>query len=140
LLTGHQVSIPNDELARNDVENVGRRPHIRKIEDIPLALDIAPDKAARAVDIVSEMLKDHEGMEPQYPPRVFLSDVRRDCINLRIIYWYHPPRYWDFADFCDRIIRKILEAFAAEGIRIARPAMTSYVALDGEQPLEIRNS
>jgi len=45
LLTGHQVSIPNDELARNDVENVGRRPHIRKNENIPLALDIAPEKA-----------------------------------------------------------------------------------------------
>jgi MscS family membrane protein len=139
LLTGHQVSIPNDELARNDVENVGRRPHIRKIENIPLALDISSDKAARAIEIVSELLKDHEGMEPQYPPRVFLSDVCRDCINLRIIYWFHPPKYWDFADFCGRVIRRILVAFEAEGIRIARPAVTSYMALDGEQPLEIKN-
>ena len=139
LLTGNQVSIPNDELARKDIENIGRRPHIRKNENIPLALDIDPEKAARALEIVSELLKDHEGMMPEYPPRVFLSDVRRDCINLRIIYWYYPPEYWEFAEFSGRVICQILKAFKAEGIRIARPAVTSYMALDGDNPLEIKS-
>jgi MscS family membrane protein len=38
LLTGHQVTIPNDTLACNDVENVGRRPFIRRVSNIQIPL------------------------------------------------------------------------------------------------------
>jgi hypothetical protein len=69
-----------------------------------------------------------------------LSDVRRDCINLRIIYWYHPAKYWDFADFGGRVICRILKAFEAEGIRIARPAVTNYLGLDEDKPVEVKSS
>ena len=39
LLTGHLVTIPNDTLARTDIENVGRRPYIRRVADMRIPLD-----------------------------------------------------------------------------------------------------
>ncbi|MFT5325858.1 MAG: MscS family membrane protein, partial [Planctomycetaceae bacterium] len=38
-LTGHQVTIPNEEMARAEIENVGRRPYIRRSTTIELPSD-----------------------------------------------------------------------------------------------------
>jgi len=47
LLTGHQTSIPNDEMARIDIENIGQRPHIRRLTNIGITYDTQPEKFKR---------------------------------------------------------------------------------------------
>jgi MscS family membrane protein len=125
LLNGHQASIPNEEMARTDIENVGRRPFIRRVSEIPLTIDIPSDKAQKAVGIVKEILKDHEGMNPEFPPRVWLNDFERDHLELKMIYWYHPPDYWNYTSHADRVNRDILDAFERAGITMALPAFTT---------------
>ena len=63
LLTGHQVTVPNDELSRSHIENVGRRPHIRRISDIHIPLDTRRQKIDEAVTIIRTALDEHEGMD-----------------------------------------------------------------------------
>ena len=135
LLSGHQASIPNEELARTEIENVGRRPFIRRVTDIPLAIDIGSAKAKKAVKIVQELLEDHEGFNPDFPPRVWLNDFERDHLELRMIYWYHPPNYWDYTAHADQVNRQILDAFEAAGITIALPAFTTRVDASSDVPL-----
>lgn len=135
LLTGHQVSIPNEEMARSDIENIGRRPHIRRSAKIAIPLDTPPDKALRAVDIIREILTQHEGQSPEYPPRVYLSDFNRDSLNIHMFYWYHPPDYWDFMAFSQKVNVEIMQRFESEGIRLALPASTTYVSQDEEHPV-----
>ena len=127
LLNGHQAIIPNEDMARSDIENIGRRPFIRRVTDIPLSIGISSAKAQKAVEVVQELLKDHEGLNPDFPPRVWLNDFERDHLELRLIYWYHPPDYWKFTEHADRVNRQILEAFEAGGITIALPAFTSRI-------------
>jgi MscS family membrane protein len=127
LLNGHQASIPNEEMARTNIENIGRRPYIRRVSEIPLAIDIPSAKAQKAVEIVKEILKDHEGMKPEFQPRVWLNDFQRDHLQLKMIYWYHPPNYWDYTTHADLVNRNILDAFEKEGIAIALPAFTTRV-------------
>jgi len=127
LLNGHQASIPNESMARDDIENIGRRPFIRRITDIPLSVSISSAKAKKAVEIVQELLKNHEGLNPDFPPRVWLNNFERDHLELRLIYWYHPPEYWKFTEHADLVNRQILEAFEAAGIDIALPAFTTRV-------------
>ena len=138
LLNGHLASIPNEEMARSDIENVGRRRHIRRTADIPLPLDLSGEKARRAVDIVREILDHHEGSEPDFPPRVYMSEWKRDCLQLRLIYWYHPPDYWEFQAFSQRVNMQILESFESEGIKLALPSSTTFMASADERPLELR--
>jgi len=138
LLTGHQASIPNDEIERAEIENIGRRPHIRRRQNIRLAIDTPPEKIERAVNIIREILHDHEGMKEDYPPRVYFDRFRDDALNIVMFYWYHPPEYWDFLDFSERTNNAILRAFEKEGIRLALPASTSFLAgAEGEQPLMV---
>jgi MscS family membrane protein len=132
LLTGHQTSIPNEQMASSDVENIGRRPHIRRVGDLPLSLDISAEQAERAVGIVAAILDHHEGMAEGRPPRVMLSEFSRDALNLRFFYWFGPPDYWRFMAFGERVNKEILTQFEREGIRLALPASKVFVAKEAE--------
>ncbi len=134
LLNGHQAIIPNEDMARSDIENIGRRPFIRRVTDIPLSTDISAVKAEKAVEIISALLENHEGLNPEFPPRVWLNDFERDHLCLRMIYWYHPPNYWDFTAHAERVNRKILDTFEKEGIRIAVPAFTTRLTDSSGSP------
>ncbi|MEM9353253.1 MAG: mechanosensitive ion channel family protein [Planctomycetota bacterium] len=122
LLTGHQVSVPNEEMARLQIENIGRRPHIRRIGDLALPLDTPPDKVRRALEIVTGVLETHEGQPADFPSRIFFDQVNRDALNLRFIYWYEPADYWAYVDFSQRFNLQVLDEFEKEGIELALPA------------------
>lgn len=135
LLNGHQAVIPNETMARADIENIGRRPFIRRVSNIRLPVDIGSDKAEKSVSILQDLLKDHEGMNPDFPPRVWISEFADDHLELRMIYWYHPPNYWDFTAHADQTNRRILDAFEKADIPIALPAFTTKVEDQSGSPV-----
>ena len=139
LLTGHQVTIPNDELARADIENVGRRPHIRRVTDIRIPLDTPVDKLAKALELVRETMDNHEGMPAELPPRVSFNEFNADSFNIRVICWYAPPKYWEFLAFCERVNMELCRAFEAEGIQFSLPMRVTHTSLDSEkEPIEVQ--
>ncbi len=139
LLTGHQVTIPNGELAGTDIENVGRRPHIRKISDIHIPLDTPREKLEKAIAIIRAALNSHEGMDPKFPARVFFTDFVPTAFNIRVIYWYNPPNYWDFLAFSEKINLEILRAFEEQGIQFSLPFRVAYTSVENEEkPIEVR--
>ena len=125
LLNGHQASIPNEAMARDDIENVGRRPFIRRVSNLRLPVSIGTNNAEKAVHVIQDLLKDHEGFDPGFPPRVWLNEFRDDHIELRVIYWYHPPNYWDYTAHADVLNRQILDGLKGIGVSIALPAFTT---------------
>jgi MscS family membrane protein len=137
LLTGHLTTIPNDEMARIDIENIGSRPHIRRLTNITIPYDTPPDKVERSVKIIENILEDHEGMSPEFPPRVYFNEFNPYSLNILMIYWYHPPAYWDFLAFNQRINTQIMHEFENEGIDFAFPTTTTYLASDDHRPLQL---
>jgi MscS family membrane protein len=133
-LDGHLVTIPNGEMASRTIHNIGKRPYIRRVMDIRVASDTPFEKVQRGLEILRQLLTDHEGMEEGFPPRVFLHDFLETALNIRAIYWYHPPAYWDFCDFSERLNLQIVQKFRAEGIRFALPSQRLVVAGDSEKP------
>jgi len=127
-LDGHLVTIPNGELANKAIQNIGRRPYIRRILTIGVTYGTSPDKLKRAVAIVKELLDGHEGMSPDFPARVHFTDFAAYSLNIQVIYWYHPPDYWAFMAFTERLLLQVQERFAAEGIEFAFPTQTLHVA------------
>lgn len=136
-LDGHLVTIPNGELARMTVQNIGKRPYIRRLFNIDITYDTPPRKVEKAVSIIKDILKDHEGMKPDFPPRVFFNEFNSDSLNILVIYWYHPPEYWDFMQFSEKVNFEILNRFNSEGIDFAFPTQTLYLAGDEKRPLNI---
>jgi MscS family membrane protein len=137
LLTGHQTTIPNDEMARIDIENIGRRPHIRRLTNIALRYDTPLEKIEKAVRIIEDVLENHEGMDPEFPPRVYFNEFNKDSLNIIMLYWYHPPAYWDFLAFNQRVNTRVMREFEKEGIKFALPSTTTYLTQDDGQPLHL---
>ena len=96
LLTGHQTTIPNEEMAKIDIENIGLRPHIRRLASIGITYDTPPEKIEKAVEIILKILGNHEGMDPELPPRAYFSEYNPYSLNISVLYWYHPADYWGY--------------------------------------------
>lgn len=127
LLNGHQATLPNEEMARTDIENIGRRKHIRRKCDLRLPIDTPPEKVEEALEIVRDLLDGHEGIHEDYPPRVFFTEILPDSLNLRFIYWYHPPDYWEFLRFSENLNLEIQRRFKSSEISFAVPLRLQQV-------------
>ena len=134
---GHLVTIPNGELANQMIENIGRRPFIRRIANLTITYDTPPEKVQEALEIARNLLKDHEGMNPKFPPRVFFNEFNDASLNLFMIYWYHPAEYWRYMAFTEKLNMELLQRFNAAGIEFAFPTQTLYLAGDPARPLNI---
>ena len=137
LLTGHQTTIPNDEMAKIDVENIGQRPHIRRLTNIGITYDTPPEKIEKAVELILKILDNHEGMDPEFPPRAYFSEYNPYSLNISVLYWYHPADYWGYMKFSQWVNLQIAREFQKEGIKFAFPTSTTYLSQDDSQPLYI---
>lgn len=136
-LTGHLVTVPNDRIVTSSIENISKRPHIRWLTNITITYDTPPEKVRRAVEILEDILRDHEGMHPDFPPRVFFNGFNDWSLNIMVIAWYHPPDYWAYQAWLQKTCMKILEEFEKEGIEFAFPTRTVYLAHDERRRLAL---
>jgi len=127
-LNGHLITVPNAEIASKTIQNIGQRPYIKRVTNITITYDTPPAKVDRAIEIIKHILDNHEGMIPEFPPRVYFSDFNDWSLNIMMIYWYTPPNYWDYMVFSEKVNRQILEQFNNEGIEFAFPTQTLYHA------------
>lgn len=138
LLTGHQVTVPNDELTRRDIENVGRRHYIRRIANIHVPLDTPREKLEKAVERIRKILDNHDGMAPEYPPRVFFFDFNPASFSIRIMYWYTPPDYWEYLAFSERINFQIFRSLDEQGIKFSLPLRVAHTSIDSKEiPVQV---
>ena len=138
-LAGHLVTLPNSLLSSEPVENVTRRPYIRRVLELGVTYDTAPDKLQQAVDILGEMLdarKEHFAEDK--PPRVYFSEFGAASLNIVVHYWYVPPEWYDFLQFNHDFNMELLRRFNEEQIEFAFPTQTLYVRQDSPLVAGIR--
>ena len=157
LLNGNLTSVPNEKMVTLEIENIGRRPYIRRTFNICVTYNTPPDKIIRAVQILGEILavpqkpnaevansndmsSDNSTGEinklhpneaihkPDFPPRIYFSDFNADSLNIYVSYWYHPPEWWEYNEHAHWINLQIKERFNAEGIEFAFPTQTIHLA------------
>jgi MscS family membrane protein len=134
-LEGHLVTVPNGELANKTIQNIGKRPYIRRIVNLTITYDTQLEKIDRALELVKDILNNHEGMHEDFPPRVYFNDFNPASLNIMVIYWYHPPNYWDFMAFTERFNKEVFCRFSEESIDFAFPTQTLYLAGDPSRPI-----
>lgn len=131
-LDGVLVTIPNSKIVEQSVQNISRRPNLRRITDVSITYDTPPDKVLRAVQILKEILNEPEVSAKfdweKFPPRVHFNEMRSDTLNLQMIYWYNDPTdWWGFQALGQKINYEILRRFGEEKIELAFPTRTLYV-------------
>ncbi|MHC4395181.1 MAG: mechanosensitive ion channel family protein [Planctomycetota bacterium] len=131
-LQGHLVTIPNSVIANTAVENVGRRPFIRRTSNITITYDSGHKKAEKAVGIIKEVLADIPEIngDSERPPRVYFSDFNDWSLNIYMSYWVKPADYWVYQEVNERVNLEIMKRFEAAQIEFAFPSQTLYVKKD----------
>ena len=139
LLNGHLVTLPNNHVATTDIENVSSRASIRVDGQIYIPLDTPLEQVEKAASIVRENLKDHEGMSPEQPPRVYFDKFDATAFRITFIYWYSPPNYWDCCEFGQQLNFAIFREFEEHGIQFSLPFRHSFWKFDDQQgPVDVR--
>ena len=128
-LQGHLVTIPNSVITNSCVENIGRRPFIRRTSNITITYDSCHTKTKRAVEIIKEVLANVPQLntDPERPPRVYFSDFNDWSLNIYMSYWIKPPDYWLYHQVNEQVNFEIMRRFEAEQIEFAFPTQTLYV-------------
>ncbi len=128
-LQGHLVTIPNSVITNSCVENIGRRPYIRRTSNITVTYDSGHTKAKKAVEIIKEVLADvpEVNTDPERPPRVYFSDFNDWSLNIYMSYWVKPADYWLYHQVNEQVNFEIMKRFEAEQIEFAFPTQTLYV-------------
>ena len=67
---------------------------------------------------------------------MFFNEFNAASFNILVIYWYHPPGYWDYLEHAQWINVQITERFNAEGIDFAFPQRL-HLAGDDKRPLTV---
>ena len=131
-LQGHLVTVPNSVIANSLVENVGKRPFIRRTSNITITYDSGHAKAKKAVEIIKEVLADVPELntDAEKPPRVYFSDFNDWSLNIYMSYWVKPADYWLYHQVNERVNFELMKRFEAEQIEFAFPSQTLYVKKD----------
>ena len=126
---GHLVTIPNSAIVNTAVENIGRRPFIRRTSNLTITYGSGHEKAGRAVEVVKEVLAEvpEVNTDPGRPPRVYFSDFNDWSLNIYMSYWVKPPDYWLYHEVNERVNFEIMKKFEAEKIEFAFPSQTLYM-------------
>ncbi len=131
-LQGHLVTVPNSVITNSMVENIGRRPFIRRTSNITITYDSGERGAKRAVEIIKEILAGvpEINTDPGRPPRVYFNEFNDWALNIYMSYWVKPPDYWLYQQVNERVNLEIMKRFEAEKIEFAFPSQTLYVKKD----------
>jgi MscS family membrane protein len=139
-LDGHLTAIPNEKMATMEIENIERRDYIRRKTRLRIANGTPREKLQQALATVRDVLKDHEGMTANRPPRVYFEEFNPDSLSIVMFYWYEPPDYWAFCEFGERINLEIVRRFAEAGIKLAPPTSMTQITNEAGEPLELTPS
>jgi MscS family membrane protein len=110
-LAGHRVSIPNANIVSGVVENISRRPAIRRSFAVLLTRNQPAAKVEEAIAAIRAALEAEGLREPLFvpiagetrPPQVFLSDFQQEGYQLTVTYWYSPPDMNAFAAHAEQV-------------------------------------
>lgn len=144
--TGALVTVPNSMLLNEPVENIGRRPYVRRMNNIKVPCDTSLEKVKEAVQILRDILDEpgiREKINPvigfdPHPPRVFFNDFNADSLNIAMVYWFAPPDWWSYMEHAQKVNLRILEEFERAGIELAFPSQTVYLAGDQKRQLALQ--
>jgi len=131
-LEGHLVTVPNSVIANTAVENVGRRPFIRRTSNITITYGSGHKKAQRAVELIKEVLAGvpEVNTDSEKPPRVYFSDFNDWSLNIYMSYWVKPADYWVYQKVNERVNLEIMKRFETAQIEFAFPSQTLYLKKD----------
>lgn len=122
------VSLPNGKLADSRIESVAARDRIRFHATLGLSYDAKPGQIRAIVAAVRALLNDHPGISRLDPVQVHFRELTDSSLNVVVNAWFATGDWAEFLEIRQEMLLRILEAVAAEGLTLAFPSRTIYLA------------
>lgn len=137
-LDGTLWVIPNKEMSDASIQNFSRRPNFKQFFELGLVYSTPPEKMARAVELLHEILDGHRLFDMEkLPPRVYFTDFKDWSLNIMVIVWFQTLDYFEMMTEKEKLNLEILRRFNAEGLEFAFPSHTAYLAGDPAHPVAL---
>ena len=125
-LAGNLVTIPNANLVNGPVENISRRPAIRRAFEILVSRTATGEQLARALEIIRSACSDPELADPirldvqgrPQPPIPTISTITPDGFVVSLTYFFRPPSFEECNRHADRLLVRVVSDLRKEGIPI----------------------
>ncbi len=124
-LSGEQIIFPNADLLQSRVRNFKRMTQRRVPFKFGLEYATPPEKIDLAQTLVKEILESLEGVRFD---RVHFINLADSSLEFEVVYWVLSSEYNVYADIHHTLLKRMIGAFAANGLAFAFPTRTIVVA------------
>ncbi len=123
-LSGEQLVFANSDLLGSRVRNFKRMQERRVVFAVGVQYDTPPEKMRRAVEIITQAIKNQEMARFD---RCHFHKFSESSLDMEGVYWMLKPDYNTYMDTHQAICFEILEKFNAEGLEFAFPTRTVHM-------------
>lgn len=121
-LEGRLVTIPNAHFSENAVENVTKEPTRKVVLNLGLTYDTTPEGMQQAMDILKQIVLDHQGIEDEC--LISFNTWGDSSMGILFIYYIHDMD--NLFQVQTDINMSILTKFNEAGLEFAFPTRTVY--------------
>ena len=125
-LDNFMVTIPNNIIDSNIVENISRAKK-RKIQVVfGITYDTSEEKIQKAISIIKSVMKNRHDVTQDF--RVNLDALDSSSINIKLFGYVKTSSIITLEKVRGEILLEVIKQFRAEGIEFAFPSQTIYMA------------
>lgn len=122
---GHLVTVPNSNIVNGPIENISRRPAIRRVVNLMIPIATPSETVRETLAALARIFDEEHIRGPVRPviggveraPQVRLEDIQSDNLKVAITYWYAPANDPGQAAHTDRVNLRIVEVLEKTGVR-----------------------
>ena len=122
ILTGYEsiVSVPNNTIAEEAIENISNRGVIRYLFTAGLVYGTTAEQMQLAMKLIHEVVDNFKGPDaPQRNPRVFFEEFAASSLNIRVIMWLKTTSFEKEEALRTEINLEILRKFSENNLEMA---------------------
>ncbi len=143
---GHLISLPNKGVANDNIENIAKRPFIKRAINLGLTYDTGSKNMEKAIKVLHDLLDKQKCMDPERLPRIVFDSFNDFSLNISITVWWHyrdeqnniiDPDFGAFMKWLHKTDMDILKLFDETGLEFAFPTNTTYLAYDEKRKVTI---
>jgi len=122
---GEEIVMPNDKLTSVKIQNFKKMERRRNLTRLGVVYGTPTEKMKKIPDMIRNIL---EPIKSITADRIHFKEFADSTLVFEIVYYVESKEYSDFMDAQQEVNLKIKEVFDREGIEIAFPTQTIYLA------------
>jgi small-conductance mechanosensitive channel len=134
-LSGEQIVVPNSEIVKARIRNMGRQRERRAVFTFGVTYDTPREQLEAVPGIVREALAELGQGKTRFD-RAHFTTFGDSALNFEVVYFVTVPDYGVYMDIQQAVNLRLMREFESRGIRFAFPTQTLVLERAGKPPMK----